>query len=81
MFNKYGKGLAATPGRSKHGWGLALDINGTAPDAFDSVLYKWLKTNGAEYGWGQPANFPFTSKGKQKESWHFEYFPANDKHK
>lgn len=36
-------GLAATPGKSPHGWGLAIDARGS--------LLVWLAAHGAEYGW------------------------------
>lgn len=75
---KYPKpGQASTPGRSNHGWGLALDINGTY-DSFSSELYKWLKTNGKDLGWGQPTGWP--KRKPEKESWHWEYNPDNDKY-
>jgi len=36
-------GLAAVPGTSKHGWGLAVDA--------DTPTINWLRANGARYGW------------------------------
>jgi hypothetical protein len=68
-------GLAATPGRSNHGWGLAFDfkgINGTSKQD----AYTWLKNNAPKYGW---ANFvggygPDTrgAGGTQLEPWHWQ---------
>lgn len=51
--------LAATPGHSNHGWGLALDINVNDPET-----YKWLKRNGKKFGFEQPMSY---------EPWHWEY--------
>jgi hypothetical protein len=51
-------GLAAVPGTSEHGWGLAvdMDVNGAG--------MAWLKANGASYGWVQPST---------REPWHWEF--------
>jgi hypothetical protein len=51
-------GLAAVPGTSEHGWGLAvdMDVNGAG--------MAWLKANGATYGWVQPST---------REPWHWEF--------
>lgn len=51
--------LAATPGKSNHGWGIALDIN-----VNDSKVYNWLVKNGKKYGFTQPMDY---------EPWHWEY--------
>lgn len=51
--------LAATPGHSNHGWGLALDIN-----VNDSRVYDWLRKNGKRFGFEQPMDY---------EPWHWEY--------
>jgi zinc D-Ala-D-Ala carboxypeptidase len=51
-------GLAAVPGTSEHGWGLAvdMDVNGAG--------MAWLRANGATYGWVQPTT---------REPWHWEF--------
>lgn len=51
--------LAATPGHSNHGWGLALDIN-----VNDSKVYNWLVNNAKKFGFEQPMSY---------EPWHWEY--------
>lgn len=51
--------LAATPGKSNHGWGIALDIN-----VNDPKVYNWLKKNGKRFGFDQPMDY---------EPWHWEY--------
>lgn len=51
--------LAATPGTSNHGWGIANDVN-----VNDPKVYEWLKKNGARFGYQQPMDY---------EPWHWEY--------
>ena len=62
--------LAATPGRSQHGLGLALDLCGGA-ERFGTETYNWLKANAPSYGfihpeWAEPG-------GSRPEPWHWEY--------
>ena len=63
--------LAATPGFSVHGWGLAIDLCGGhsrgAPKA-------WLEEQGATWGWVNPS----WAKSSKWEPWHFEYLPGTD---
>lgn len=57
--------LAATPGRSMHGWGLAVDFNTGASDM------AWLRENAADFGWVHPG---WAQPGGSKpEPWHWEY--------
>ena len=51
--------LAATPGTSNHGWGIANDVN-----VNDPKVHEWLKQNGAKFGYQQPMDY---------EPWHWEY--------
>lgn len=55
-------GLAAKPGTSEHGWGMAtdLDLNGKA--------LTWMRANGEKYGFVE--NTP-------RESWHWAYKPTS----
>lgn len=64
MFTTKPRGMAARPGSSKHGWGVALDI-GT------SKSQNWINKNGAAFGWG----LPNWAKGGF-EPWHFEKLGA-----
>ena len=58
----------APPCISKHGWGLAADIN---VGGFDSPAYKWLEANAHKYGYVNP---PWAKPGGSKpEPWHWEY--------
>jgi len=61
-WQRYGKGRAAYPGTSNHGWGMAIDVEGV--DA-----KKWVKKNGPKYGWvwGEAPN----------EDWHFTFCKSN----
>ena len=65
-------GLAAVPGRSNHGWGLAIDLcrTDTTGEAWD-----WLGQNGAVYGWENPAWARSGGSGPF-EPWHWEYTPG-----
>jgi LAS superfamily LD-carboxypeptidase LdcB len=65
--------LAATPGRSQHGWGLALDL-GCGVQGFGSEPHRWLQLNAAQFGWIHPA---WAQQGGSKpEPWHWEYVGA-----
>lgn len=55
--------MAATPGRSNHGWGLAFDIPGLAEG---NKTYKWMQANAERFGIFGPLASP-------KEIWHWEY--------
>ncbi|MFC4060946.1 D-alanyl-D-alanine carboxypeptidase family protein [Planomonospora corallina] len=63
-------GFAAVPGRSNHGWGLAVDLCGGVQN-FRSAEFNWVEANGKKFGWIHPAwaySSPF-------EPWHWEYDP------
>ncbi|SMY12754.1 M15 family metallopeptidase [Brevibacterium jeotgali] len=64
-------GLAARPGTSLHGWGIAIDFGGGAATA-SGQQYDWLVKHGAEYGWENPD----WAKASKYEPWHWEYVPA-----
>jgi hypothetical protein len=70
------------PGKSNHGWGLAIDITqltgankkgyNTRDEYYNSPEYQWLKSNAWRYGWGHPA---WGQQGGSKpEPWHWEFF-------
>lgn len=69
-----GGNLAARPGTSNHGRGVALDLNtdcgkqtAAKPNCGGSAVYQWLYNNGHKYG--------FTRTVKS-EPWHWEYVGA-----
>jgi len=62
--------LAATPGRSQHGWGLAVDLCGGA-ERFGTETDQWLRANALEFGWVHPAWAG--PDGSRPEAWHWEY--------
>lgn len=62
--------LAAVPGTSKHGWGVAVDLCGGIED-FGSPAHRWMQANAPAYGWVHPAWAGPT--GSRPEPWHWEY--------
>lgn len=63
-------GLAARPGTSRHGLGIAVDLGGGIQSA-GSVQHEWMDRNAALYGWINPAWAQ--NRGGQFEPWHWEY--------
>ena len=62
-------GLAAAPGKSNHGWGLAIDLCRAATSG-DS--WTWLQNNGPTFGWVNPTWAKRGGRGPY-EPWHWEY--------
>jgi zinc D-Ala-D-Ala carboxypeptidase len=54
-------GLAAVPGTSNHGWGLAVDA-----DVTDPATLEWLRRNGPRFGYVETV---------PREPWHWEFRP------
>ncbi len=63
-------GLAAAPGKSMHGWGLAIDL--CSQETGSKKVYAWLNENGPVYGWANPS-WAKRGGGGSFEPWHFEY--------
>ncbi len=53
-------GLAAKPGTSEHGWGMAVDLD------LNNKAQAWMRANGDKYGFDE--NVP-------REPWHWAYKP------
>ncbi|RMI06840.1 M15 family metallopeptidase [Cellulomonas triticagri] len=53
-------GLAAVPGTSDHGWGMAVDLD------LDDTAQAWMRANGARYGFVEDT---------PREPWHWAYQP------
>lgn len=80
---KYGKN-AATPGRSPHGWGLAIDFaltnKGSGGVRAGSYEAEWLEKNASRFGF-----YPYLAKKGRKrfddgsyryeENWHWTFDP------
>ncbi|GAA2218817.1 hypothetical protein GCM10010413_06000 [Promicromonospora sukumoe] len=65
--------LAAFPGTSNHGWGLAVDL-GNPIAGGSSDEYVWLRLHAPDYGWDNPSWAQLG--GAKPEPWHFEFFAA-----
>lgn len=72
--------FSSMPGTSRHHWGTDIDLNSLEPGYFKEgkglLLYQWLDTHAAEYGYYQT----YTSKkdgrtGYEEEAWHWSYMP------
>jgi LAS superfamily LD-carboxypeptidase LdcB len=55
-------GLAAKPGTSEHGWGMAADLD------LNSKAQSWMQQNAARYGFVNNVS---------RESWHWAYKPKS----
>lgn len=63
--------LAGTPGTSKHGLGIAVDLGSGVQASFTSPEHLWLRANGPAFGlfipsWAQ-------QNGSKPEQWHWEF--------
>ena len=63
-------GLAARPGTSNHGWGVAVDLCGGV-ETFGTDEYVWMLQNAERFGWESPDWA--RSGGSRPEPWHWEY--------
>jgi LAS superfamily LD-carboxypeptidase LdcB len=55
-------GLAAAPGTSMHGWGVATDLR------LDSSAQAWMRSNAGRYGFVENV---------AREPWHWQYKPTS----
>lgn len=55
-------GLAAAPGTSMHGWGMAVDLG------LDGKALAWMRSNAGAYGFVEDT---------PRESWHWGYHPTS----
>lgn len=63
-------GLAARPGTSNHGWGIAVDLCGGV-ESFGTEQHVWLAEAAREFDWSNPEWAKAT--GSKPEPWHWEY--------
>lgn len=65
--------LAATPGTSNHGLGLAVDLGGGV-NSYATQEYEWMLLNAGKWGWVNPT---WAQRGGSKpEPWHWEFVGA-----
>ncbi len=62
--------LAAVPGTSNHGWGVAVDLC-DGVQTFGSPQHVWLAENAMAFGWFHPSWAQ--AGGSKPEAWHWEY--------
>ncbi len=62
--------LAAVPGTSRHGFGVALDL-GCGIESFGTEAHRWMQKNGPRFGWVHPAWAG--PRGSMPEPWHWEH--------
>jgi hypothetical protein len=55
-------GLAAKPGTSMHGWGVAVDLR------LDATAQAWMRTNAGRFGFVENV---------AREPWHWQYVPTH----
>ncbi|WP_156374031.1 M15 family metallopeptidase [Cellulomonas sp. Leaf334] len=67
--------MAAVPGTSNHGWGLAIDLDQVK--GYRSAQYVWLKANAMAYGWHHPVYMDEGGRGPH-EPWHWEFGTSDD---
>jgi LAS superfamily LD-carboxypeptidase LdcB len=67
--------MAAVPGTSNHGWGLAIDLD--QANGYRSAQYAWLKANAMTYGWHHPTYMDEGGRGPH-EPWHWEFGTSDD---
>lgn len=73
--------FAATPGKSNHGWGVALDM-ASRINVDGSAEHDWFVREARAHGWVWPPwASDFNPNNGQHEPWHMEYHPELDQRK
>ena len=62
--------MAATPGTSNHGWGVAVDL-GTRINSFGTPQHRWMRETAPSFGWILPTWA--RENGSNPEPWHWEF--------
>jgi hypothetical protein len=62
--------LAAVPGTSNHGWGVAVDLCGGV-QSFGTTQHRWMVDHAMSFGWFHPAWAQ--QGGSLPEAWHWEF--------
>lgn len=80
LYQELGPYVAAKPGTSNHGWGMAIDVPETFEYSFDGPYFAWLKANSKNFNWIHRTNLEqYKADGSPNpyaEAWHFEYVGA-----
>ena len=66
--------LAARPGTSNHGWGVAVDLCGGV-ESFGTAAHEFVVATGPLFGWHHPSWA--AADGSRPEPWHFEFGTAS----
>jgi hypothetical protein len=74
LYEKLGPGVAAVPGTSNHGWGVAVDL-GCGVGIFGNARHVWFAVNAPRYGFTQPEWALIGSS--RAEAWHWQFFGAD----
>jgi len=74
LYKELGPGVAAVPGTSNHGWGVAVDL-GCGVGIFGNARHVWFATNAPRYGFTQPEWALIGSS--RAEAWHWQFFGAD----
>lgn len=64
-------GIAARPGQSNHGLGLAVDL-GCGINNYGTAQYSWMRENAPKFGWDNPEWARQGGSGAN-EPWHWEF--------
>lgn len=74
LYAELGAGVAAVPGTSNHGWGIAVDL-GCGVGIFGSTRHVWFAVNAPKFGFTQPE---WALVGSTRaEAWHWQFFDAD----
>lgn len=65
--------LAATPGTSMHGYGLAFDLCSSDDSG---APFKWMSDNAGAFGFENP----YWARTRKYEPWHWEYVPGTSQY-
>jgi hypothetical protein len=74
LYKELGPGVAAVPGTSNHGWGVAVDL-GCGVGIFGNARHVWFAVNAPNYGFTQPEWALIGSS--RAEAWHWQFFGAD----
>jgi len=72
-YQKPGTAVAAVPGMSNHGWGVAVDVGeerdgDVGTESIDAATLAWLVANESRFGWSHEV---------QSEPWHIRYWSGD----